>query len=99
MRVELAQLAGLVVGWAIPDESCLDSHTIYRRLLTHAQMCSRWVAKDEMTQEYRIHGTSPLDLCEPLEKETTLFAVHLLGNVFFHCGKLAEAEKMYECAL
>jgi hypothetical protein len=39
-RVQLAQLAVIVVGWAVPHRLSREHSTIQRRLLPHAQACS-----------------------------------------------------------
>ncbi|KAH8595394.1 hypothetical protein B0O99DRAFT_686812 [Bisporella sp. PMI_857] len=42
-RPRLAQLAVIVVGCAVPHSSSQDYSTMQRRLLPHAQACSRWI--------------------------------------------------------
>jgi len=41
----LARLAVLSVGWAVPDVSTRDYSTLQRRLLPHAEACLQWVAE------------------------------------------------------
>ncbi|KAL6714253.1 hypothetical protein ACLMJK_007676 [Lecanora helva] len=98
-RLELAQLAVVIVGWAVPDSSSREYSTMQRRLLPHAQICSRWVLEGEIGRGSRSCDTDEMDLDGTEEKEATLDAVHLLGLLYADQGKLAEAEKMYERAL
>lgn len=86
-RVELAQLAVVVVGSAVPYKSTRDYPTKQRRLLPHAQACSRWAVADDV------------DFSKIKDKEATLAAIHKLGYLYADQGKMAEAEKMFERAL
>ncbi|MCJ1235291.1 hypothetical protein MMC14_003258, partial [Varicellaria rhodocarpa] len=99
VRVELAQLAIIMVGWAVPDSSTRDYSTMQRRLLPHAQVCSQWVLAVETGLRTRSYTSGNTDLVESEEKEATLDAIHNLGNLYADQGKLIEAEKMYERAL
>jgi len=83
---KLARLAMVVVGWAVPHSSRRDYSVLQRRLLPHAQACSRW-----MMDMMESNGSG--------EREVVLDAVHLLGMLYVDQGKLAEAEKMYRRAL
>ncbi|PMD65959.1 FabD/lysophospholipase-like protein [Hyaloscypha bicolor E] len=98
LRLQLAQLAVIVVGWAVPHSSSLDSSALQRRLLPHAQACSRWVvmkgARQWSTQE---SGSSEIKLVQ--ERVGILGAVHNLGILYQEQGKLDEAEKTYQQAL
>ena len=84
-RVQLAQLAVMVVGWAVPDGLSREDSTLRRQLLPHAQACSRWVLTDE------------IKVAE--EQIVIIDAIHLLGNLYKDLHKLAEAMQMYQRAL
>ena len=94
-RAELAQLAVTVIGWAVPHSSTQEYWIMQRRLLPHAQMCSRWVLKGKIEGQQRNHDANSGDLSEPKEKAFILDAIHLLGTLYRNQGKLAEAEQMY----
>jgi len=98
-REELAQLAVVVVGFAIPNRSRRDYSTMQRRLLLHAEVCSRWVLSGEMERKAISRRTDEVDFDETEKKEIVLHAIHLLGYLYADQAKLAEAEKMYERAL
>ena len=98
-RVELAQLAVVTVGWSVPDNSTRDYSAMQRRLLLHAQACSRWVSMGEIAEKIRSHGKDEVDFNKTKEKETILDAIRQLGLLYADQGKLAEAEKMYQRAL
>jgi tetratricopeptide (TPR) repeat protein len=97
-QLQLAQLAVIVVGWAVPHISSRDYSTLQRRLLPHAQACSRWVAMNGTRQwPTQESGSIKIKLAE--ERVVILDAVMLLGNLYKNQGKLGEAKKMYERAL
>ncbi len=96
---ELAQLAVIIIGLAVSDSSSRDYSIMQRRLLPHAQACSRWVLSGEMERTARSHGTDEVDFDKAKEKATVLVAINLLGLLFADQDKLTEAEKMYERAL
>jgi len=98
-REELAQLAVVVVGFAIPNRSRRDYSTMQRRLLLHAEVCSRWVLSGEMERKAISRRTDEVDFDETEKKEIVLHAIHLLGYLYADQAKLAEAEKMYKRAL
>ena len=98
-REELAQLAVIIIGLAVPDSSSRDYSIMQRRLLPHAQVCFRWVLLGEMERKTRSHGTDEMDFNEIKEKETILSAIHLLGLLYGDQDKLTKAEEMYERAL
>ena len=98
-RVKLAQLAVVTVGWSVPHESTRDCSAVRRRLLHHAQACSRWVSMGEITENIRSHEKDEVDFNRAKEKETVLDAIHLLGVLYADQGKMTEAEKMYQRAL
>jgi tetratricopeptide (TPR) repeat protein len=98
-RVQLAQLAVIIVGWAVPDSSSREYSTIQRRLLPHAQACSRWVLTDETRRSSRSQERVSIEIKVAEERVVMLDAIHLLGNLYADQGKLAEAEQMYQRAL
>ena len=98
-RVKLAQLAVVTVGWSVPHESTRDCSAMRRRLLRHAQACSRWVSMGEITENIRSHEKNEVDFNRTKEKETVLDAIHLLGLLYADQGKMTEAEKIYQRAL
>ena len=99
IRMELAQLAVIIVASAVPDTSTRDYWTMRRRLLPYAQVSSRWILVGEMGRRSRAHDTDNLDFDENEEKVAMLDIIHNLGNLFMDQGKLAEAEKIYEQTL
>jgi tetratricopeptide (TPR) repeat protein len=98
-RVQLGQLAVMVVGWAVPSSSSRDYSILQRRLLPHAQACSRWVLTDEMRLSSRSHERVSTDIHVSDELVVMLDAIHQLGNLYMNQGNLAEAEQMYEWVL
>lgn len=97
-RLQLAQLAVIVVGWAVPLSSSQDYSTLGRRLLSHAQACSRWIVINDMQQNYNKESeSSKIKLAK--HRVIVLDAVMFLGNLYRAQGKLDEAEKMYQRAL
>jgi tetratricopeptide (TPR) repeat protein len=97
-RLQLAQLAVIVVGWAVPHSSSQDYSTLGRRLLSHARACSRWIVINETQQNYDDEsGSIKIKLAK--QRVIVLDAVMWLGNLYRDQGKLDEAEKMYQRAL
>ena len=94
----LDQLAVVTVGCAVPNRSARDYSTMQRRLLPHAQACSRWVLVGKMGRSFRSHSGYDVDFNEAKEK-VMLGAIFLLGNLYVEQGKLDEAEKMHKRAL
>jgi len=97
-RVQLAQLAVIVFGWAVPHNSLREYSTIQRRLLPHAQACSRWVLMDE-TRRSRSHDRVNMEIKVAEERFVMLDAICRLGILYADQSKLGEAEKMYQRAL
>jgi tetratricopeptide (TPR) repeat protein len=54
-RVKLAQLAAMIVGFAVPNNISRESSIIRRRLLPHAKACSRFVLTKETRRSSRSH--------------------------------------------
>ncbi|RYN53640.1 hypothetical protein AA0117_g13334 [Alternaria alternata] len=96
---QLSQLAVVAVGWAVPASSTRDYAALQRRLLPHAQACSRQIVKSEAVWRGSAEGGSDGGVDEDQERKTVLDAVHMLGLLYKDQGKLGEAEQMYERAL
>ncbi|CAN9193306.1 unnamed protein product [Alternaria alternata] len=96
---ELSRLAVVAVGWAVPASSTRDYAALQRRLLLHAQACSRQVVERNAVWDREAEDGSDGDVDEDQERKTVLDAVHMLGLLYADQGKLGEAEKMYERAL
>jgi len=97
-QLQLAQLAVIVVGWAVPHISSRDYATLQRRLLPHAQACSRWVVMNG-TRQWSTQESRSIMIKLVEERVVIPDAVMLLGILYVDQGKLGEAEKMYERAL
>jgi tetratricopeptide (TPR) repeat protein len=85
-KKEFLRLAVVAIGFLVPDQDSRDSWVVHRRLLPHAERCSWWIG--EIYKE----GWS-------FDDTTSLDAIHNLGNLFNHQGRLTEAELMYQRAL
>jgi tetratricopeptide (TPR) repeat protein len=94
-RTEFTCLAVAVVGWAVPRQSEKEYASVQRRLLPHAQQCSRWVlAASRIGKDWtRISGAGSLG------NSVISGAIHGLGQLYANQGKLIEAEQMYDRAL
>jgi tetratricopeptide (TPR) repeat protein len=97
--IKLSQLAVVAVGWSVPESSTRDYAPLQRRLLPHAQGCSSWIIKKELSWGYECSEGNSEVKNEDKEQKTTLDAIHLLGLLYADQSKLGEAEKMYERAL
>jgi Tfp pilus assembly protein PilF len=97
--IELSRLSVVIVGWAVPDSSTRDYTALQRRLLPHAQACSRRKAKKSVYFGHESDEGEIEDVDKDEEQETTLAAILLLGNLYKDQGKLDKAEQMYERAL
>jgi tetratricopeptide (TPR) repeat protein len=96
---ELGQLAVFMVAWAVPARSDRDYSALQRRLLPHAQACSRWAMRDDREQSNKSVKGPTISVRRNKKQLILLDAMHLLGNLYMDQGKLAEAEQMYEQAL
>jgi len=96
---ELNRLAVVAVGHAVPASSTRDYAALQRRLLLHAQACSRQVVERNAVWDREAENGSDGDVDEDQERKTVLDAVHLLGDLFVDQGRLGEAEQMYGRAL
>jgi tetratricopeptide (TPR) repeat protein len=96
---ELSRLAVVAVGWAVPESSTRDYAVLQRRLLLHAQACSRQVVERNAVWDREAEDGSDRDVDEDQERKTVLDAVHMLGLLYAAQGRLGEAEKMCERAL
>ncbi|KAF2818243.1 FabD/lysophospholipase-like protein [Ophiobolus disseminans] len=97
--IELSRLAVVAVGWSVPASSTRDYSTLQRRLLPHAQACSRQIAKREAGWGDGSDGGKIEDVDNGEEQGTVLDAADLLGNLYADQGKLGKAEQMFERAL
>ena len=98
-RVQLAQLAVIVVGWSVPHSSSREYSALQRRLIPHAQACARWVLADGVGRSFRGPERANANIGVAKEQVLVLGAIDLLGSLYINQGKLAEAEQMYERAL
>ena len=87
---ELNRLAVVAVGWAVPESSTRDYAALQRRLLPHAQACSRQVVERNAVWDRGAENGSDGDVDEDQERKAVLDAVHLLGNLYANQGKLGE---------
>jgi tetratricopeptide (TPR) repeat protein len=97
--MELRRLSLVAVGCTVPDSSIRDYTTLQRRLLPHAQGCSKWIVENEPGCGYRSSEGRNKVVDRDEEQETVLGAIQNLGNLYIDQGKLDEAEQMYERAL
>jgi tetratricopeptide (TPR) repeat protein len=86
---ELARLALVVAGWAVPHNSTRDYSVLQRQLLPHAQACSQIVEK------HSDRNGGGLERSRTEGRDVVLDAIHRLGMLYADQGKLGEAEKMY----
>ncbi|CAN9217260.1 unnamed protein product [Alternaria alternata] len=96
---ELSRLAVVAVGSGVPESSTRDYAALQRRLLLHAQACSRQIAKSEAVWGRKAEDGSNRDVDEDQKLKTVLNAIHMLGILYADQGRLGEAEQMYERAL
>ncbi|RII05523.1 hypothetical protein CUC08_Gglean010202 [Alternaria sp. MG1] len=96
---QLSRLAVVAVGWAVPASSTRNYAALQRRLLLHAQACSRQIVKSEAVWRGSAEGGGDGDVDGGEVRKTVLDAVLLLGNLYADQGRLGEAEKMYQRAL
>ncbi|KAF1936942.1 hypothetical protein EJ02DRAFT_357955 [Clathrospora elynae] len=99
IALKLIQLVVVAVGWTVPESSTRDYSVLQRRLLPHAQACSKWILESKASWCLRDDKGNDGDLEKGEERETVLGAIHQLGNLYKDQGKLREAEQMYERAL
>jgi tetratricopeptide (TPR) repeat protein len=99
VATKLSRLAVVAVGWSVPANTARDYSTLQRRLLPHAEACSRQTVESEASWRGRAERASDGDVDESGEQKTVLDAVHFVGDLYADQGKLGEAEKMYERAL
>jgi tetratricopeptide (TPR) repeat protein len=104
-KLELSQLATIVVGFAAPDEARPDFSTLQRWLLPHAHACSQWLLRkgeeqgNETTDGHKQSERSRIGLRDIEEREKLLNATLSLGNLYANQSKLVEAEQMYKLAV
>jgi tetratricopeptide (TPR) repeat protein len=94
-RTEFIRLAVAVVGWAVPRRSEKEYSILQRRLLPHAQQCSRGIlAASRAGKDWiRMSGAGSLG------NYVIPGAINGLGRLYANQGNLTEAEQMYERAL
>ncbi|KAI9783465.1 MAG: hypothetical protein M1816_001347 [Peltula sp. TS41687] len=98
-RVDLARLAVIVIGLAVPNISTKEFWTVQRRLLAHAQCCSQWILTGKVSTDDRRDNMPSRISAEAGYTEVILDAIHRLGMLYAQQDKLDEAEKMYQRAL
>jgi tetratricopeptide (TPR) repeat protein len=98
-REEFMQLAVMVVGLSVSDDSTKEYWILQRRLLPHADSCSHWILT-ELKPLYRREGHFDKESTEEVKNiSVVLNATHLLGYLYANQRKLKEAEEMYQLAL
>jgi tetratricopeptide (TPR) repeat protein len=97
--MELSQLAVVTVGWTVPETSTRNYASLQRRLLPHAQACSRQRIKSKASWCLRDDKGKDEDVEKGEERLTVLVAINQLGMLYVDQGKLGKAEQMYERAL
>ncbi|KAL2115914.1 hypothetical protein VTJ04DRAFT_10169 [Mycothermus thermophilus] len=85
-KKEFLRLAVMAIGILVPDEDSRDYWVVHQRLLPHVERCSWWIG------EISKKGWS-------FDDTTSLGAIHNLGKLLYHQGRLTEAESMYQRAL
>jgi tetratricopeptide (TPR) repeat protein len=96
---ELSRLAVVIVGWTVPEDSTRDYSTLQRRLLPHAQVCSKRLIRSEKHWWRGIDKVDSGRFDGDEQCAVILRAIHLLGDLYVNQGKLGQAEQMYERAL
>jgi hypothetical protein len=79
-ELKLARLVVNIVGCAVPSDTSRDNWTMERRLLSHAQACSRWLSVALMERNSS-HNGYDVDFKET-EEERVVDAMNLLGNLY-----------------
>ncbi|RYN57987.1 hypothetical protein AA0117_g13189 [Alternaria alternata] len=90
-------LVVVVVGHAVPLSSFRNYSAIQRRLLPHAQACSRQIFG--ATQESSGGNFWDMNPNERRSRQALLDGLHMLGVLYAGQDKLAVAEQMYNRAL
>ncbi|OCK72888.1 FabD/lysophospholipase-like protein, partial [Lepidopterella palustris CBS 459.81] len=98
-RVELARLAVVVVGLAVPHNSTREYSSLQRRLLPHALICLHWILDDDVCTTDGRYSDPDAISADRKETGVMVYAIHGLGMLYANQGKLGEAEKMYQRAL
>src|SRR4051812_34454282 len=76
------RLAVMVVGSSVPSRTSKDFWVVQRRLLPHAERCSRWIGEIYRAGQ-SFDGTMAID------------AIYSLGNLYIDQGWLTKAKSMY----
>lgn len=98
-RMELARMAVLLVGLAVPHNSTKEYWTTQRRLLPHAQSCSQWILDSGVDLSSMGWGSNHAAGRDKEGRRVVSDAIAWLGILYKNQGKLGEAEKMYQRAL
>jgi tetratricopeptide (TPR) repeat protein len=104
-KLELNQLAVIVVGFAVPKKARPDYSTLQQQLIPHAYACSKWILKEEeeqgneTTEEYKQSERSGKGLEGTEEREALFDAIGCLGILYADQSKLVEAEQISKQAL
>jgi tetratricopeptide (TPR) repeat protein len=99
-KLELSQLAVIVVGFAAPDIARRDCSTLQRQLVPHAHACSRWILEEEEEQgneiidDYKRSERFGIGLKGTEERDTLFVAIMQLGILYADQNKPVEAEQM-----
>jgi tetratricopeptide (TPR) repeat protein len=96
---QLTRLSLVIVGLNMLESSSRDYASMQRRLLPHAQACSRHMVKKELGWDFKIREGNREGVDRDGEQETFLNAIHSLGMLYVEQGRLLEAEQMFKRAL
>jgi tetratricopeptide (TPR) repeat protein len=99
VATKLSRLAVVAIGWSVPTDTARDYSTLQRRLLPHAEACSRQIVESKASWRGRAERDSDGVVDESGEQQTVLSAFLLMGLLYANQGKLGEAEKMYKWSL
>jgi tetratricopeptide (TPR) repeat protein len=99
VATKLSRLAVVAVGLSLPADTARDYSTLQRRLLLHAEACSRQIVESEAVWRGGAERNSDGDVDESEEQKTVLNAVLCVGLLYANQGKLGKAEQMHERAL
>jgi len=96
-REKFMQLAMMVVGYSVPEDTAKEYWILQRRLLPHANSCLYWIM--EFESFFRREGQFDKESTEVNNIRVGLDASSWLGYLYNCQGKLKEAEEMYQHAL
>jgi tetratricopeptide (TPR) repeat protein len=98
-ELELCQLAVVVVGFSVPSESDVDSFTVQRRLLPHAQVCFKHIVQRRAFTSFDVEQGADEDDIHLKEQRIVLLALQGLGVLHGAQEKWVEAEEIINYAL